>query len=211
MYCSSIIVQDQADSARIKKWKAYTVIMYEMPTITGNLSTTTAISSNIIDVRGAVLVRQIQERIDHAVPGFEDILITSKHLEDLKAWITLAKDAVQDSLTRPSDRDGAQRAIEECTKVHELAVMNMANMTSISHCLAQGYYEQVLSIIAADVTAAGLDIRIFDALFPEVVPTGQLPVVGRFPTAERQDAKEGSPIRRLDLSESDSEDDFEHV
>ena len=89
--------------------------------------------------------------------------------------------------------------------------MNMANMTSISHCLAQGYYEQVLSIIAADVTAAGLDIRIFDALFPEVVPTGQLPVVGRFPTAERQDAKEGSPIRRLDLSESDSEDDFEHV
>jgi len=81
--------------------------MYEMPTITGNLSTTTAISSNIIDVRGAVLVRQIQERIDHAVPGFEDILITSKHLEDLKAWITLAKDAVQDSLTRPSDRDGA--------------------------------------------------------------------------------------------------------
>jgi len=95
--------------------------------------------------------------------------------------------------------------------VHELAVMNMAKMTSISHCLAQGYYEQIISIIAGHVTAAGLDMKIFDALFPEVVPTGQLPIVGRVPTVERQDAKEGSPIRRSDLSESDSEDDFEHV
>jgi len=99
----SIIVQDQTDSARIKKWKAYTVIIYEMSTTIGNLSTTTVTSTNNVDVRGAVVIRQIQERVDHAAPGFEDILITAKHLEDLEAWIKLAKDAVQDSLASASD------------------------------------------------------------------------------------------------------------
>ena len=171
----------------------------------------TASSADTIDGRDLTVVQKINATVYRAVPRLEDIMTTVRHLEDLEAWIKMAQSAIQDPRTRPSDQNEAQRAIEECAKVQELAVVNMAGMTSLSFRLSQGYYEQILSIIAADVTAAGLDLRIFDALFPEVVSTGQLPIVGRVTTVERQDAEEGSPIRGLDLSESDSEDEFEHV